>query len=585
MRRVLAVPRRPPLDLASRRAEAMVELMTRRLRRPDRPPGSACGCAALGRRRCVDRLLPPQAWALWEAPLAGGLLAPIVVGGGKTLLNVLVAMVMPRCQVAALLVPPKLVEQLLNEYAAIAEHFRVPSLIMPGARAGTLVAGAPRVHVIPYSKFSHEKSTVLLEDLQPDLIIADEIHNLKNRAATRTSRVMRYLEARILAGRETRLCGWSGTITSRSIDDFAHLLAHALGESSPLPIDPREVERWASAIDPSDWPAPMGALRRLAAAGETVVQAVGRRIVETRGVVSTRSASAVGASNVVRERRPPPIPQALAKMIAEVRGTWSRPDGEEYVRPVEVAQCARQLACGFYYRWRFPGDPPRAVIDRWFAARAAWHKELRKRLLDPSPHLDSPKLLMKAAIRFYEGYAGALPTWASATWPEWRDVCRSVKHVTETVWVDDYLVRDAADWGLKNRGIVWYEHVAFGEAVARESGLELHRGGPDAEKRIRAVKGDRSIVASMGSHGEGRDGLQYLFDEQLVANPPSSGAEWEQLLGRLHRVGQESDEVTTHVYRHTAEMADAIDSALNLAKYIEGISTANQRLLAANVEF
>jgi hypothetical protein len=583
--RVLALPRRSQPGPA--RLAAMVGLVEERLRRPDRPPGSACGCLRdLGRRRCLDRLLPVQGWALWEAGLAGGLLGPIGVGRGKTALNILAPMVVPDCRLAALLVPPGLVEQLIAEYRAWAEHFLVPSLVVPGAGGapdrGWFCAGRPALHVVTYSRFSRAEATDLLDRLGPDLVVADEAHCVRNRTAARTSRVMRYF-----AGRPgVRLCCWSGTLTARSLRDFAHLSAHALGDGSPLPVDPDEVDRWAAAVDPSDWPAPAGALRALGRSGEGVRDAVRRRVVETEGVVASSSASGAEAAIVLRERRPPPMPDSVREMVAGLRATWTRPDGEELVDALSAARCAREMACGFYYRWRFPGNPDRRDVDAWFAARKAWHRELREKLRAAAPHLDSPLLCARAAIRAYaRDYVGDLPTWRAEAWPRWRDLRDSVDHVTEAVWVDRWLALDAAAWASGTRGIAWYEHDAFGRAVAEAADLPLHGGGAGAEERIRAEDGSRSVVASVRCHGSGRDGLQRLFSEQLVANPPGAGDAWEQLLGRLHRSGQEADEVVTHVYRHTPEMRDAVDRALREAKYVEGITGARQKLLAADVEW
>lgn len=619
LERILATPRRMPIDLKSSRAQALVEIMTERLRRPDRPRGAQCGCLELGRRRCIDTLLAPQAWALWEASLVGGLLAPLGVGSGKTLLNILTALVVPDCKVAVLLLPPGLVGQLRNEYLAVREHFIVPSIVLP-RDGGFISPGRPVVHVVPYSQFSREESTALLEQLAPDLILADEAHALKDKKSVRTGRVFRYFETHP----EARLCCWSGTITSRSILDFAHLSTFALGAASPLPIDPSELHMWAAAIDPSDWKADPGALMRLAESGEDVLKAVSRRILETEGVVSTGSASSCAASIVIRERKPPAIPPRLRTLITDLHKTWTRPDGEEIIEALPLAACARQLACGFYYRWRFPGKPTGDAVESWFAARKAWRKELREKLKNPAPHMDSPKLLKNAAVRYYASadctheWATVvevdedastdedrgepeeaircvhckriqgdekLPTWASEAWPAWRDVKDTIKHETEAVWVDDYLVKDAAVWAAKHRGIVWYDYRAFGQAVAKAAGLSLHGGGANAEARILAERGDKSIVASIKSHGTGRDGLQFYFTEQLVPNPLSDGKGWEQLLGRLHREGQDADEVVTYVYRHTSDMRDAIDKAIGLCKYVEGIMTTNQKLLSANCEW
>lgn len=587
LERILALPRRAPVDLgpASVRAEAFVEIVTARLRRPDRPPGASCGCAALG-RRCLDRLLPAQAWALWEAPLAnggrGGLLGPIGVGAGKTILDILMPMVIPDCRTAVLFVPPGLVAQLEAEYLALREHFCVPTLLLPDGIAGHYVTGAPTLRVVPYSRLCRPESSDLLEKIGADLFIADEVHRLKNREASQTGRVVRYLAAHP----DTRFCGWSGTITKDKLEDFAHLSAFALGEGSPVPIDPDVVEQWAAVVNPSDWPAPAGDLRRLVAPGESVLQAVGRRVRETFGVVSTGLRTSSDATVILRERRPA-LPARLRTMIAELRATWLRPDGEELIDAMSVERCAVQLVSGFFYRWRFPGKPDPMLVEEWFAARKAWGREMRSKLARGETHLDSPKLLANAAERAWavEPYKGDLPTWKADAWPRWRDIKDAVKHETEAVWVDEYLARDAADWGADHRGIIWYEYSAFGERVADLGDLPLHGGGPNAATRLAAEKGDRSIVASIASHHEGRNGLQFIFDEQLVTAPMPSGKEWEQLLGRLSRTGQRADEVVTEVYRHTPEFRESVDRAVREAKYVEGMLTASQMLLAATVEW
>jgi hypothetical protein len=582
----------------------LVEIMSERLRRPDRPEDAPCGCAALG-RSCLRRLLASQAWALWEIPLArdgeGGLLGQIRVGGGKTLLNILAPMVLPGCRVAVLLVPPGLVGQLELEYLAAAEHFRVPSLVLPGARGGYIIEGRPILRVVPYSQFQVKGSTRLLEDFMPDSVIADEVDALKNPESTRTGRVLRYFEANPAA----RFCGWSGTIASRSILDFAHLILLALRGRSPLPIDPEQIRAWASAVDPSDFPAPAGVLR---AFGVPVVEGLGRRVRETFGFVSTGANAKVPAKPVLREWAVPRLPEALATMRRDLRSTWTRPDGEELVRAVEVERAAQQLALGFYYRWRFPGNPSDAVKREWFEARRAYGRAMREVLMNPRPHLDSKYLATLAAERAERGScscgatftvkAGRVemhttpsgkaceyPAWRCPAWVTWRDVKDTLPHTTEAVWVDETLARLAGEWASTRKALVWYEDRAFGEKVAKVSGLPLHAGGPTAEAEILAERGDRSLVVSVGAHGRGRDGLQRVFAEELIVAPQPDARGWEQLLGRLNRQGQTTPEVITYVARYVPEFRDSIDRAVRVAKWTEGLMTSAQILLAADVEW
>ena len=575
--RILAIPRRPrPSDAE---LEAMVELMGRRLRLPER---AGCACRAEHGRDCIRRLKPAQAWALYEMGISRGLLGPIVVGGGKTALNILAPMVVPDCCTAVLLVPPKLVEQLKAEYLLWAEHWRVPSLVF--RKWASIQPGRPAVHVVPLSQLSRPNAAVLLESLAPDLIIIDEAHKFRYATSTRTSRFLRYM----VAHPETRLCCWSGSLTSKSIRDYAHLSGLSLGSRSPVPIDPETLSDWATAIDPpkpGEAPGPMGMLSKLCEVGETARDGFKRRLLETRGVVATNHAG-IGAGLSVHARDPGPIPDSVDRAMKQVRATFQRPDGEELVDAFQVARCARELACGFFYRWKFPRGEPRELIEEWIGVRKSWHKEVREKLAEHCEYLDQPILLARAAMRYYDPeYDGDMPTWRSAWWPAWVEIRDAVKPESEAVWVDDYLARDAADWGVRNRGVVWYEHVAFGRRVAELSGLPMHGGGPDAEQRIKAEDGSRSIVASIRSHGEGRDGLQMLFDRQLVANPPVSRAtggadRWEQLLGRLHREGQTAGEIHTDLYRHTWEMRESWDRALEHARYVTDTMGSFQKLLA-----
>lgn len=585
LKRILDVPRRPQLEASSVRGAAMVEMITRRYARERTDP---CRCRSDFNRDCITRLRLTQAWALYEIGIGSGMLGPIGVGHGKTILDLLTPLALRDCKVAVLLVPPNLVTQLVDEYDLLAEHFRVPALICHGKDLTRVVPGAPVLHVFPYSRLRMSSATTFLEDVLPDAIIADEVHKLRHADTATTSRVLRYFAAHP----STRFCGWSGSITDSSIKDYAHLAALALRETSPLPLDPIVVEDWARAVDPSDYPAPMGALEALCEPGESLHAGFHRRLVETQGVISTTE-PAVDCELDIEERPAPEIPYNVAEALKVLRGEWLRPDGEEFVEAIEVARCSWQLACGFYYRWIFPPIDGVAQkvedIDEWFAARKSWRKQLRQRLREREAHLDSPELCENAAIRAWQPgiemreddvqwRKDGLPLWRAPTYPRWRKIKDKVRHETETIRLHPYLAEDAAAWAHRNLGIVWYDTRAFGQWVAEISGLPLHGGGPNAGPLIKAEKGDRSIIASIKSHGTGRDGLQFLFRTQLVANPPSSATDWEQLLGRLHRVGQKAPRVEAWFYRHTPELRAHVDQALRRALYVQGTLGSAQKL-------
>lgn len=585
-RRVVALPRRAPLDLTSPEAKVFATEVTARFSNG----ATTCTCRADLQRPCIKHLNPVQAWALDEIANVGGILAPIATGAGKTTINILAPMAVPGCKLAVLLVPPNLQEQLGREYDAVSRHFRVPNLNLFGSIRGKLIIGRPVLHVVPYSRFSRADATTLLEQLQPDLVVADEAHKLRNPGTATTSRVLRYFAQHI----ETRACFWSGTLTTRSLRDYGHLSAIALKENSPLPLEPNVVEEWALALDAVADNSPPGVLYELCRPGEHVRDGFRRRLHDTPGVVATRESS-VDVSLVITERKAPAIPPAVSKALSEVRKTNIRPDGEELVERMQVVECARQLALGFYYHWRFPRGEPEALIYEWFDARKSWARELRQKLERRGEHLDSPLLCRNAAERAWAEtpYEGELPVWKAETWPAWRDIKDRVAHYTEAVWVDDYLARDAAEWAKKNKGIVWFQDIAFGRKVAELAGLPCYDGHAGSPRLVEQVNGKhlwredgkRSVVLSVRQYATGTDGLQHRFHKQLVASPPSSGDTWEQMLGRLARIGQEEYEVLCEVYRHTEEMANAIDKAAREAKYVEETMGSYQKLRNADVAF
>lgn len=497
----------------------------------------------------------------------------------NTYLDIMLAMAVPGARQVVLLVPPKLRPQLRREYLAVAEHWHVPSMIDGEWRR--MIEGRPIVHVVPYSIFSRPESSSLLEkNYRPDLVIADEAHSLRSRDAARTARVLRYWRSRP----ETRMCWLTGTAVSKSLEDALHLFALALGEGSPLPLDTAVGAEWALAVDPSSYPSPPGALERF---GTPVREGIRRRIVETPGVVSSAGAS-IDTPLRVLEWSPPPLPASVSEALDTLRGEWRRPDTQTLVDDMEVARCALELSAGFFYRWRFPRGESRELIEEWFAARKEWGAELRDKVKCRRAELDSPHLCTEAARRAHGDIPQdeRLPSWLADSWPRWRDVKDLVEPVTgDPVWIDDWFAQAVAEWARPRRAVVWYQFGAFGRRVAEILGVPLQSGGPKADERITAERGDRSIVASLKSHGTGRDGLQRLFSECMLANPPSSGQTVEQVLGRLHRPGQRAAEVVAWIPRHTAEVRKAVRNACERSNFIDQILHPGQKLSGASASF
>jgi hypothetical protein len=416
----------------------------------------------------------------------------------------------------------------------------------------------------------------------------------------------------------------------RSIKDVTHLSAHALGLGSPYPLLPKNVEAFAKIMDPSHTPDTNSDLcNKLKQAfgvktevdraffvsafinNDEVLSGYREHIIRTPGVISTKS-SAVTCSITVRERKAPKIPQLVQEALAKVRIGF-RPDGEELVDAAETALCARAVAAGFYHYWAFPKHPCNCVktsegevleicsecllIEDWYAKRKPFNKELRSKCMNGEPYLDSRKLCEEAAERAYRqpAYSGELPLWPAVTWPEWSAIRDKVDYDERIRWVGSkenpedpegwYLAKDAALWAQEKIGIVWVQTPALGQLIARLAGINYHGGGSDAETKIHAEDGKKSIVASYRAHGTGRDELQFKFFRQLQVEPLASGDMYEQFFGRLAREGQQEDTIETEIYRHVYEFRDAYRKAKSLAQFIEAKTGNRQLLLCADDDF
>jgi hypothetical protein len=411
------------------------------------------------------------------------------------------------------------------------------------------------------------------------MIILDEAQNLKDFKAVRGSRFLRHMAENL----QIKLFAHSGSLTTRSLKDYGHLSALALREGSPLPIEPGALQEWCGALDPDSF-APVGALKRLCAVGETARAGFRRRLVQTPGVIVTEDAKL--PTRLLLQTRKLEVPQEVKEHLTKIRNSAARPDGEELVEAIEVAACLRQMAAGLYLRWKFPRGEPVPVIDTWFNKRSAWHKAVRERLQHPQDHADSPLLLSLAAERAIDGqrHKADAPVWreGAEAWAAWKQVRETVQPETEAVWVSDFMVKDAVAFGNEAASIIWVEHVALGHAIAKAGKFPYFGGGPLASAEILKEDGKRTIVASLFAHSQGKN-LQ-VFNRNLVTTWPASDGVCEQLIGRTHRTGQTADVVRVSKYAHTPEERQAFESAVEQAKYVQQTTGATHRLLFAEME-
>lgn len=594
LQRILALPRRPR-PTREQQAEYAKE-MTARLRFVRTTP---CDCAALnpnavsqGRSPCITELNLTQGWFLFEASLVGGALGFILVGGGKTGIDVLTPMVLPilpgRQRTHVLMLPPSLVDQFLRDFRLWSQHFKTPNL---AGSKGPFDPSRPTLRVLKYSELSRPNFSTWLKSIKPDSIGCDEAQGLKDPASVRTDRFLRYFEEEALEGRSVALFAYSGSLTTRGVEDYTHLSALSLGGGSPVPLLPAVAKDWGLALNPAvgKQPAPMGALRRLCNPGEKVRLGFQRRLVETLGVITTED-SELDCKLRIIDRDLGPLPPVIDQLLSITRQNDRRPDGEEFQEKTETIACLRQLAAGFFYRWKYPRGEPEELILDWFSRRKAWNKEVRKALERRSDNLDSPELLTNAAIRYWTGQ-GDGPRWGAITYPSWAEIADLVQPEQDTVWLDDFLVNDAMKWLKEAPGIAWFGHTAFGERLADVTGMPFYRSKTDyrnvnptpemlrrkanlealgewkenGAKWLDIEDGTRPILVSIRAFHFGVN-LQ-SFSRMLVCQNPSDGGTWEQMLGRMHRFGQMAESVDCYVYTYTEELENALDDAHERSLY------------------
>lgn len=508
-------------------------------------------------------LRPVQAVALAELHDYDGLFAPIRVAGGKTLISYLAGTVC-EAESTLVLVPASLRQKTHTAFAELHDHWRDPHSLA----------------VESYTMVSRETGEALLQRIKPDLIVADEGHRLKNTRAGVTRKIARYLRE----NPGTRFAVMSGTITVRSLREYAHLVKWALGEKlQPLPRVWGELTNWADALDVKVEPGKRlhpGALLQLCEDHElvragmaeaepvaTARRAYRRRLVETPGVVATEE-NALGTSlHVVALDRTEAMGEAVADAYREVRETWELPDGHPLCEAIEVWRHLREVALGFWYRWEPP--PPKA----WLEARKEWSRFVREILGGHSRGLDTELQVARACSR------GELE---AGVYHEWVAVRDQYKPNTVAEWINDHALAAVAKWLADHDGIAWVEHVHFGNRLSELTGWPYFREQGRDQKGRYIEQASGPVIASIASCREGMN-LQHAWHENLIVSTPANGGRWEQLLGRTHRDGQLADEVTADVLQTSYAHWQALQQALADARYIQDSMGQPQKLLYADI--
>ena len=536
-------------------------------------PGLPCQLCASG----SAGLLETQSQGLWQCERGSGGLLSIGVGHGKELLSLLLPHVFPNAERAVIFTKAQLKTQLERvDIPRYGRHFHLP---------------LDRITVVAYEELSRASSTRLLDDLKPELVILNEGHACRHMSSARTKRLFRYLQAHP----ETIVVVLSGTIANDSPRDFQHLAAASLSNGSPVPLQWREAEDWALALEePSGRAQPLapGALVDLmgdevreqeaalvdasaspsAQRRELARRVFRRRLVCSPGVVATEGDSFPGAIEIYAVDCEPP--RVVTEAVESLQRLWRIGD-EEFAEAKDVARKARELALGFYYVWDWGAS---GKDFDWIEKRKVWGGVVREVLSYRSgPGLDSPLLIANAAMR---GAKGPLRPDECAAFEAWREARKRWPQgpPVKTIWLSTFAVERALKWLAdcvdEAPGVCWYEHQAFGDALKRGNAV-VFGAGDDAILSFRGA----ACAASIGAHGTGKN-LQH-FSRGLVTAPPASGSTWEQLIGRKARHGQLAKEIVFEVFQNNFAQRSAFASALSDARFQQQALGQRQKLIAA----
>lgn len=506
-------------------------------------------------------LRPIQNEMLWQASLAKGMLGLVGVGEGKTLASFLMPRVL-KAERPLLLIPASMRSQARADWGSYGEHFHLP----------------PQMEMRSYEEISTQPG--LLKQLKPDLIVADEVHKLKNPQSTRTRRLIRHFTW-CARNNETvpMFVGLSGSITSTSIKDFWHLALWALKDNTPLPMKWNYMNAWSMCLDKG---------RTADRKDLTTLMPIMVRFKSTdvRDTFKQNLLSAKGV--VISHKSPPPcqldlyeyttkVGPKVTKMISDLNETWQTPQGEELDSALALVRLRRQMICGFYYYW----DWPNGQVDRdWMDARSNWSKACRIFCSRAPEGLDTPALLERAILMYLRKEIDVkFPKELVLAYIEWMKQKDKPLPPVGVKWFSQYFLAAIIQWAKaqKEPPLIWYEHTALAHALCQLTGWPMYGTGDKSDEALTQVKVPHTAVISIRAHSQGKN-LQ-AWGNHFIAHPLSDGARWEQLLGRSHRQGQTRKVVTVTVPSF-AEFGVALASAREASKYIEESTGLKQRLLS-----
>jgi len=479
-----------------------------------------------------------------------GAFLPIVVGGGKTLLSLLAPVILESKR-PLLIIPAALREKTKRDARMYAKDWQI----------------ARNLSLLTYEKLSVVGGLKVLDQLEPDVIICDEAHAIKNTGGPRARRIKRYMRDHP----ETVFVAMSATFMNRTMDDYWHIIRWCLPRTAPLPFAMNDYIEWREALDQNvQIRRDPGILVNIhpAAEGETPLvkarDAFARRLAETPGVVVSRD-KGPGMALTIRAITPEINREKIEPAVRQLRDFWRVPDGTPYDTALEHwRHTGEVINCGLWYRW----NPPAPY--EWLEKRLEWSRFCRAKCGGRGT-IDTPGQLANAIVsgRIDDG----------GIYAAWKAMEPTFIPNPEAVWIDDALVHFAAEWLRKHRGLCWVDHREFGNRLEEVSGVPYFTNGGLDRRGLPIESHKGAAILSLQSNRLGRN-LQAWHRNLIMYHPPN-GRLWEQTLGRTHREGQKADEVIFEIPIISIEQWKEMCKAREDAGYIQEMTKQPQKLMYA----
>ena len=538
-----------------------------------------------------------------------------------------------------LLVPPQVIPQLHGDIAQARRltRFSCPVHFVCGvSKAKRLqIAASQRrgLYITSYSLLSAGGANELLNEISPACILCDEAHNIAgNRSSARSKVFRRYVDAHL-----PQAAALSGTLTKKSPTDYHYLAKITLGQNNFLPNSYTLTEAWALVLDSNaatlsemGQVPPTGPIMPLVSwvkeefpkekVSDNLLgfrRSLKVRMQSTPGVVISEG-SGYGGSLLIENNKIPKETiektegyERMAELLEKLEkpGGWLTPGGDEIEHAMHVWKWRYEIeGAGFYNDLYWPeaetvarrkGCSVREAADfvekskESHALHNLYNAELRAFLKDHSiPGLDSP---YQVGQDMYRHGAEHVPQGMFMSWKQWKDSIfkEIVERDSRAVRVCPFKINACVDYVKQMRKadrdkglLVWWHHQAVGAWITealKEAGIDAVNCIAGAKfneylKDSRVLKG-KVLCCSVNAHGTGKN-LQHGFDSAYYLQWPRDAVQAEQSIGRVHRKGQESDEVQIVTCHSTRFDEVTFSATLNDSAYISQ-TMGRQKLLYA----